>query len=196
MKSGVKSPVLYLREYLKKPTEIGAVAPSSDELARAMLEGLDLENARAVVEYGPGNGTITDHIRRKMSPHTKLAAIEINPRMAGLFKERHPDVLLFEDTVANARMICDYAGMDSVDCIVSGLPWATFSELMQVKFLEEMMRILRPGGDFVTFAYVHALALPMSKRFANLLHKYFRSVSKSPVVWRNVPPAMVYRCRR
>ncbi len=180
LKSGVNSPVLYLREYLKKPTEIGAVAPSSDELARAMLEGLDLENARAVVEYGPGNGTITDHIRRKMSPHTKLAAIEINPRMAGLFKERHPDVLLFEDTVANARMICDYAGMDSVDCIVSGLPWATFSELMQVKFLEEMMRILRPGGDFVTFAYVHALREPVAQVFPECFEESCRLAERSP----------------
>ena len=186
----------YLREYLKRPTEIGAVAPSSDELAKAMIEGLDLENAGAVLEYGPGNGTFTNQIRRKISPQTKLAAIEINPRMAGLFKERHPDVLLYQDTVANARLICDHAGMDSVDCIVSGLPWATFSEATQVKFLEEMMRVLRPGGAFVTFSYVHSLALPMSKRFRNHLHKYFASVSRSQVVWRNVPPALVYRCRR
>jgi phosphatidylethanolamine/phosphatidyl-N-methylethanolamine N-methyltransferase len=188
--------VHYLREYLKKPNEFGALAPSSDELAKAMLEGLDLGSARAVLEYGPGNGIFTDHIRRKISPQTKLAAIEINPRMAHLFRERHPDVLLFEDTVANARTICDCAGMDSVDCIVSGLPWATFPEAMQVKVLEEMMRVLRPGGAFVTFAYFHALALPLSKRFANRLHEYFASISKSPVVWRNVPPALVYRCRR
>ena len=91
----VKSYVHYLREYLKKPTEIGALAPSSDGLAKAMLKGLDLENARTVLEYGPGSGSVTDHIRRKISPHTKLAAIEINPRMAELFKERHPDVHLF-----------------------------------------------------------------------------------------------------
>jgi phospholipid N-methyltransferase len=188
--------VLYLREYLKKPTQIGAVAPSSEELAKVMLDGLDLKNARAVLEYGPGSGSITEHLRQKISPETKLAAIEINPAMAALFRERYPEVLLAEDTVANARMICDYAGIDSVDCIVSGLPWATFSESTQVKFLEEMMRVLRPGGDFVTFAYVHGFALPMSKRFANLLNEYFGSVSKSSVVWRNVPPALVYRCRR
>jgi phospholipid N-methyltransferase len=161
-----------------------------------MVEGLDLEKAEAVLEYGPGSGTVTDHIRRKISPNTKLAAIEINPRMAELFKERHPDVLLFEDTVANARTICDHAGIESVDCIVSSLPWAIFSEEMQVNFLEEMMRVLKPGGGFVTFAYLHGLALPMSKRFANRLHEFFADVSKSSVIWRNVPPAFVYRCRR
>ena len=70
-----------MREYIKKPTEFGSVTPSSDELAKAMLEGLDLHNARTVLEYGPGNGIITDHIRQRISPQTQLAAIEINPRM-------------------------------------------------------------------------------------------------------------------
>ena len=81
-----------------------------------LLEGLDLQNARAVLEYGPGTGSVTDHIRKAISPRTRLAAIEVNPRMASLFRKRHPDVTLFEDTVANARRICDYAGMDLVDC--------------------------------------------------------------------------------
>ena len=161
-----------------------------------MVDGLDLKNARAVLEYGPGTGSITDHIRKAIAPHAKLAAIEINPRMATLFKQRHPDVPLYEDTVANARVICDYAEMESVDCIVSGLPWSTFSQPLQLKILDEMMRVLRPGGRFVTFAYIHGLALPPAKRFSNLLQKYFGSVSKSGVIWRNVPPALVYRCRR
>jgi len=94
------------------------------------------------------------------------------------------------------RMICDYAGMESVDCIISGLPWSTFSEPLQVELLDEMMRVLRPGGCFVTFAYIHGLTLPPAKRFAHLLQRYFGSVSKSQVIWRNVPPALVYRCRR
>ena len=67
---------------------------------------------------------------------------------------------------------------------------------MQVQFLDEMMKVLKPGGRFVTFAYVHTLALPQANRFASLLPKYFTSVLKSPVVWKNVPPAFVYRCRR
>jgi len=161
-----------------------------------MVDGLDLKNARAVLEYGPGTGRITDHIRKGIAPHTRFAAIEINPRMAALFKQRHPDVPLYEDTVANVRMICDYAGMESVDCIISGLPWSTFSEPLQVELLDEMMRVLRPGGCFVTFAYIHGLRLPPAKRFAHLLQRYFGSVSKSQVIWRNVPPALVYRCRR
>jgi phospholipid N-methyltransferase len=98
--------------------------------------------------------------------------------------------------VANVRAICDRARISSVDCIVSGLPWATFSHSMQIEFLDEMMRVLKPGGRFATFGYVHGLALPPAKWFANLLPKYFSRISKSRIVWLNLPPAFVYRCRR
>jgi phospholipid N-methyltransferase len=105
-------------------------------------------------------------------------------------------VALFQDSVANVKAICESAGMASVDCIISGLPWAAFPSSMQSHFLDEMMHVLKPGGQFVTFAYVHGVWLPPGKRFADLLPKYFSHISKSPIVLRNLPPAFVYRCRR
>jgi phosphatidylethanolamine/phosphatidyl-N-methylethanolamine N-methyltransferase len=161
-----------------------------------MVEHLRLGAADAVLEYGPGTGVFTEFILRELKRDANFAAIEVNPRFAATFKARYPNVRLFQDTVANARSICDYAGMRSVDCIVSGLPWAAFSKSTQVRCLDEMMRVLKPGGRFVTFAYVHGLPLPAARRFASLLPKYFTSVSRSPVVWLNLPPAFVYRCRR
>ncbi|PYS41796.1 MAG: ribosomal RNA adenine dimethylase domain-containing protein [Acidobacteria bacterium] len=161
-----------------------------------MIEDLRLGAAEAVLEYGPGTGVFTDFILRELKPDAKFAAIEVNPQFAAAFKARYPGVRLFQDTAANARDICNYAGMRSVDCIVSGLPWAALSKSTQVKCLDEMMHVLKPGGRFVTFAYVHGLALPAARTFASLLPNYFTSVSRSPVVWLNLPPAFVYRCRR
>jgi phospholipid N-methyltransferase len=161
-----------------------------------MVEDLDLRRAEAVLEYGPGTGAFTEYILKEMTPSAKFAAIELNPQFAAAFRARHPRALLFEDSVENARAICDRAGIGAADCIVSGLPWAVFTLSMQKRFLDEMMRVLKPGGRFVTFGYVHALALPPAKRFAALLDGYFTTVSKSPIVWLNIPPAFVYRCRR
>jgi phosphatidylethanolamine/phosphatidyl-N-methylethanolamine N-methyltransferase len=188
--------VSFLREFLAQPAITGAIAASSSFLARTITQDIGLAEAEAVLEYGPGTGAFTEYILRETKPDVKFAAIELNPRFAELFKERHPRVPLFQDSVSNVRAICDRAHIPSVDCIVSGLPWATFSHPMQIEFLDEMMRVLKPGGRFATFGYVHGLALPPAQRFAGLLPDYFSSVSKSRVVWLNLPPAFVYRCRR
>ena len=161
-----------------------------------MIDGLNLAAAQAVLEYGPGTGSFTGHVLKALQPTSKLIAIELNPGLADAFRSRYPNVELAQDSVANVKAICRRAGIESVDCIVSGLPWASFSKGMQTEFLNAMMQVLKPGGDFVTFAYVHGLLLPPGKRFAALLPQYFNSVSKSQVVWLNLPPAVVYRCRR
>jgi len=174
----------------------GAIVPSSDALGRAIVRNLDLTNAKAVVEYGPGTGAFTTYVLQSLDQDAEFIAIEINPRLAAMFRSQHPEIRIFQDSVANARAICSEAGIDQVDCIVSGLPWASFPESRQVEFLDEMMRVLKPGGQFVTFAYVHGLILPPGRRFSRILPKYFKSISRSPIVWSNVPPAFVYRCIR
>jgi phospholipid N-methyltransferase len=83
-----------------------------------------------------------------------------------------------------------------VDCILSGLPWAAFPEQLQDRLLEEACKNLAPQGFFVTFAYLQGLLLPAGRRFARKIRGRFTHVEKSPVVWRNLPPAFVYRCQR
>ena len=189
-------PVKFIREFIAEPIATGAIAPSSKYLARAMVEGVGLSTADAVLEYGPGTGAFTEFVLRSLKPGAKFAAIEVNRQFAATFRTRFPGVPIFEDSVANARTICDRAGIESADCIISGLPWAIFSESLQIQFLQEMMRILKPGARFVTFGYLHSLILPPAQKFARLLPNYFSHVSKSAVVWLNLPPAFVYRCRR
>jgi len=188
--------VNFFRQFIASPITTGAIAPSSRYLAKTIVEDLDLGRAESVLEYGPGTGVFTEFVLRELNPGTKFAAIELNPHFAEIFRRRYPNVPLFQDSVANVQRICERAGMRSVDCIVSGLPWATFPESLQLDCLNEMARVLRPGGRFSTFTYVHSQALSGSKRFASLLRDYFTTVTRSPVVWLNLPPAFVYRCRR
>ncbi|HYR91411.1 MAG TPA: methyltransferase domain-containing protein [Terriglobia bacterium] len=186
----------FIREFISQPNVTGAITPSSSFLAKAVIESLNLKTADVVLEYGPGTGVFTDYISRELKPGAKLVAIEVNPKLAAMFKARHPRAVLVEDSVANVRTICDGMGIHSVDCIVSSLPWAAFSESTQVELLDATMTVLKPHGKFVTFAYLHGLTLSPGKRFAELLPRYFRRVSKSSVVWMNIPPAFVYRCTR
>ena len=161
-----------------------------------MVQHADLAHADVVLEYGPGTGVFTGHILRQLPHGSKFAAIEINPQLAAIFRTAHPGVPLFEDSVENVRAICDSMRVAKVDCVISGLPWALFSKTMQVTILDQMMRVLKPGGRFVTFSYLQSFPLPSARHFVALLPAYFATVSKSPIVWRNVPPAFVYCCRR
>jgi phosphatidylethanolamine/phosphatidyl-N-methylethanolamine N-methyltransferase len=191
-----KNIVGFFGEFIKHPTKTGAVAPSSRYLARAMVEWIDLPSARTVLEYGPGTGVFTERILRRLAPDSQFAAIELNSRLAELFRRRHPGLTLVEDSVANVKAVCQRLGFRSVDCVVCGLPWASFPKDLQTHLLEQMISVMSPEGQFVTFAYLQGLLLPAGRRFAQLLPGYFSHVSRSRTVWRNLPPAFVYQCRR
>jgi len=186
----------FLAEFIQKPLITGSLIPSSSYLAEKMIHGADLQAADVVLECGPGTGAFTGYILQRMKPHAKFAAIEINPQFAAAFKAAHPGVSLFEDSVENLCDICEAMGVEGVDCVISGLPWAFFPKSMQISILDQLMLVLNPGGRFVTFEYLQSVALPAQRSFAALLPIYFSSVSKSSIVWLNFPPAFVFRCRR
>jgi phospholipid N-methyltransferase len=80
------------------------------------------------------------------------------------------------------------------DYIVSGLPWANISPETQDRIMEAVVASLADGGIFTTFAYLHARWLPKARQFRRALEDRFAHVETSPVIWRNLPPAFVYRC--
>ena len=83
-----------------------------------------------------------------------------------------------------------------MDAVLSGLPWAVFPDSLQLELLEEIKANLKPGGKFATFAYVQGMVLPAAQKFRKLLKSEFGEVHQSPIVWRNAPPAFVYRCEK
>lgn len=184
----------FLGQFVGRPTMIGAVAPSSRHLAARVLEGLDLEHAKAVLEFGPGTGAITGRLVARLGANTKFVAIELNPVMAASFRKRFPQVKLREESVENARRVCQEEGIDSVDFIVCGLPWSSFSDDLQDRLLDATLDVLKPGGTLVSFAYHVGTWLPGGRRIRRKLDSRFTTVRKSRSVWRNLPPAFVYRC--
>jgi phospholipid N-methyltransferase len=187
--------VRFLKEFVSKPQEIGAIAPSSPELAREVVRCIDWEEVGVVVEYGPGLGAITREILTRTEGR-EFFVIELNEAYADRFRGNFPDVPLYRDSVANVVSIAAEHGVETIDCVISGLPWAIFSDSVQDELLDATFEVLREGGQFVTFAYMHGLALPAGRRFRKKLTRRFLQVERSRVVWRNTPPAVVYHCVR
>jgi phospholipid N-methyltransferase len=186
----------FLKTFLRHPTQVGAIAPSSPSLVRVMVDWFDWQNARSVVEFGPGTGVFTQAIQSKLHADAKFFAIERSSELAETTRQLCPGVTVYEDSVTNVAELCARESIDQIDAIVCGLPWASFSDTLQSEIMETMLARLRPGGQFATFAYWQGIILPAGRRFSSRLHQSFSSVEKSETAWRNLPPAFVYRCRR
>ena len=157
--------------------------PSSREAWPMYLEALYLSKqydevlavAPRVLQFEPGSSNAL-----KMVAHAQFEQREYDQAIATYQQLGEKEALPVDDA--------------SIDVVISNGVINLCPDKMAV--MQEVHRVLKPGGRFVTFAYVHGVWLPPGKRFADLLPEYFSTVSKSPVVWLNVPPAFVYRCRR
>ncbi len=186
----------FITEFVCHPRAIGAVAPSSTNLARHLVQSIDWAVTDTVIEYGPGTGAITKEIVAQLPPETNFLAIEINSQFADMLRQRFPDVNVCQGSVDAVQTHCSEIGVQQVDTILSGLPWASFSDEDQTSYLDATMSVLRPGGQFIAFGYLQGLLLPAGRRFRKKLQRYFSEVKVSRPVWANLPPAFFYRCRR
>ncbi|MEM6776315.1 MAG: hypothetical protein AAF670_01590 [Planctomycetota bacterium] len=184
----------FLKRFVRHPTQVGAIAPSSEALVETMVEWIQWQSATGVVEYGPGTGVFTSEIVKRLRPDAKFMAIERAKELATLTRQRCPGVLVHEASAADVGDLMVQAGMQHADAIICGLPWASFPEVMQRSIMEATWRAMPTGGQFATFAYWQGVALPAGRRFHRLLIDSFTSVQRSRTVWRNLPPAFVYRC--
>jgi phosphatidylethanolamine/phosphatidyl-N-methylethanolamine N-methyltransferase len=186
----------FLWTFLRSPVATGAVAPSSPGLARRMVEEAGIETAETVVELGPGTGPFTRAILDRIGPRTFFLAMELNPEFAAGLSQRFPGLTVVNDSAERLPDHLKAHGRAAADTILCGLPWAGFSRDHQERLMGAVVDSLRPGGRFATFAYIHACWLPPGRRLRRLLRSRFSHVERSRIVWRNLPPAFVYRCRK
>lgn len=190
------SHLAFVKNFLRHPTQVGAIAPSSRGLVDTMLAGFDWETVRGVVEFGPGTGVFTEGIVKRLHRDAKFMAIERSGQLAEITRQRCPSVTVYEDSVVNVARLCQQESIGQVDAIVCGLPWASFSDSLQGEIMDAMLEVLPPGAKFATFAYWQGVVLPAGQRFSRRLRDTFATVERSSTVWRNLPPAFVYRCVR
>lgn len=187
---------LFLREFLRTPGKIGAIVPSSKALAHEIVDRADVAESSVIVEYGAGTGVFTEEILRRKKPDAVFLAIESNPAMVQILRQRFPGLTILESSVEKTPQRLKELHFARADSIVSGLPWSSFSDELQTHLLKATLRTLRPGGVFATFAYLTGLALPASASFRRKIKKLFSEVSISSVIWQNLPPAIIYRCTK
>jgi phosphatidylethanolamine/phosphatidyl-N-methylethanolamine N-methyltransferase len=121
----LREQLLFLRGLIANPTGVGAIAPSSPALARAVAAQVDPARKGPVLELGPGTGSMTrELIARGIAPE-RMVAIEWDAN--------------FAKTIAAA--------------IVSGIPLLNHPVEKRRALVEAAFRRLAPGAPLIQFSY-------------------------------------------
>ncbi len=82
-------------------------------------------------------------------------------------------------------------GIEHVDHIISGLPFASLPVAMTRQILQGIERTLRPGGTFTTFQYVHGYGMPPGRLFRRQMSELMGALPRRRLVLRNFPPTYI-----
>jgi phosphatidylethanolamine/phosphatidyl-N-methylethanolamine N-methyltransferase len=186
----------FLAAALRNPGKVGAVAPTSEAMAELLTRIVPRSGTPVVVELGPGTGAVTGVIDDRLPPGARHLAVELDPAMAAFLQRTHPGLEVIEGDAAKLGALLAEHGVEHADAVVSGLPWSLFDDETQASILTQIADVVGTDGAFTTFAYRHGLVLSAARRFRRALHETFEEVLVTATVWRNLPPAFVYVCRR
>ncbi|PES60330.1 SAM-dependent methyltransferase [Bacillus cereus] len=178
----------FLSQYITNPRNVGAVLPSSKFLAEKMMENINFENAKYIIEYGPGTGVFTEKLLKKRNSNITLMLVENNREFYLMLKEKYKKEKNLFIVWGSAENIDKYLKNFSIpyaDYIVSGLPFASLPQNVSDEILLITTKILKKDGAFITFQYTK-----FKKKFLN---QFFDTIDEK---WelRNVPPAFVFSC--
>lgn len=174
------------RKFMSSPASVGSVMPSSRHLVSAMVSRVDWPQVSRVAELGAGTGVITQAVNEARRPDSRFSCFERDTSMREALKQRFRDIDFHDDAFALCNTVAPAYG-EGLDCVISGLPFANFSPWERERLLRDVYTCLNPGGVFLAFQYSRVL----QPCLASVYGKY-----ESRLVWANMPPALVFYCRK
>lgn len=175
----------FLGGFLRRPKEVGSIIPSSRFLERRIVRTAGIEDARVVVELGPGTGGTTRALLRAMRPDAKLLAIEINPGFATLLSRwQDPRLIVQHGDAASIRSTLAANQLAHADAVLSGIPFSTMPREVGLDILHSVHGALGPGGAFVAYQ--------VRDRVETLGREVFGPAQVQKEL-RNIPPMRIYR---
>jgi phosphatidylethanolamine/phosphatidyl-N-methylethanolamine N-methyltransferase len=173
----------FLRALIARPKNIGAVAPSSRALGRAIARQIDPAPAGPVLELGPGTGVITNALLEHGIEAARLTVIEYDSDFAAAIAQRFHGVHVIQGDAFDLDRTLGQRHGEAFAAIVSGIPLLNFPVAHRRAYVEALARRLQPHAPLIQFSYgMHAPVVPPAGF----------SVVCAALVWANIPPARVW----
>jgi phospholipid N-methyltransferase len=179
--------ILFAKNFFRHPKMLGSLIPSSPFLIERLLSRIDWDQARVIVEYGPGVGTFTGEMLRHMRRDAFLIAVETNTDFVTFLHRSYSDprLCVVQGSAAEVEQLLADRGIPRVDYILSGIPLSTISDSERVEILRSTQRVLWPEGAFLVYQF-SPKALPDLQRVFSRVTRSFEPL--------NVLPAQVFYC--
>lgn len=179
----------FIKHFWKEKKMVGAMAPSSRFLAKKMLKHVDFENARVLVELGPGTGVFTEEIIKSMNPEAILLVFELNEAFSKQLVKRFTDkrVHIIHDSADQMEKYLAKYELEKADAVISSLPLANFPGELRTSVLSASHNALKDNGTYIQFQY--------SLQSKKYIKRFFKDISLNFALF-NFPPAFVYTCRK
>ncbi|HYH00771.1 MAG TPA: methyltransferase domain-containing protein [Terriglobales bacterium] len=189
MVARLRSSLLFARTFLKHPVMLGSVLPSSRYLTDHVLSQVDWKGVRTFVEYGPGVGTFTSEVLRRLSPDARLVAIEASREFALYLRQafKDPRLTVVHGSAVEVSAILERLDLPAADCIISGIPYSTMPLDVREAVLRRSRDVLRPGGSFIVYQFTGAVVPHLRQVFGEVRQEFELL---------NILPARIFSCSR
>jgi len=180
---------LFSRNFIKHPRMLGSLIPSSRFLVNRLLDQVDWSRAGTIVEYGPGVGTFTGEILRRLRPGGSVVAIDTNRDFARYLSStiRDDRLHVVEGSAADAQESLRERGLGRADYVISGIPYSTMPSDLRERILRTTHDLLQPEGAFLVYQFTRAVLPHLRQVFPHVQQEF------EP---RNIMPARLFYCRR
>jgi phosphatidylethanolamine/phosphatidyl-N-methylethanolamine N-methyltransferase len=172
----------FLKTWLKDPSYMGAIAPSSSYLAKAMVSHISTTHPGIIIELGAGTGVVTQALLQSGILSHNLIVLERSPELASRIRQRFPYTRVIQGDAIDLQTFLQNESRP-IHCIISSLPLRSLPKLTTDTILQQVANILGSGGKYIQFTYG-------IKKGLFPFQDYFQLVA-SKRIWRNLPPARV-----
>ena len=171
-----------LWQALARPATVGAIAPSSRFLSKALAE--EAHGASLCIELGAGTGPVTAALLQAY-PNTQLVAVELQPTLAKRLSARYPRARVV--ALPAAEVLRSYSNAPPNTVVVSSLPFRSLPVQVKGETVEALLHFLAQHECrwLVQFTYHPRppFELPVGSGLV---------WTRTRTVWLNTPPAGVW----
>lgn len=185
--SNQESALVFARNFFKNPRMLGSIIPSSKYLVSNLLRDVDWDRARVFVEMGPGVGTFTREILKRMRPDAVLLAFELNEDFVKHLRQTidDPRLRVLHRSATDVLDVLREYRLGSADYILSGIPFSIMGEEVKQAVLQNTYDALNVGGVMLVYQFSPKVRHDLEKLYGRV-HRMFEP--------RNILPAQMFHC--